>query len=121
MSELKRMAKLLNMPTTEGIRLGDVYTLASDKIEKLEAQLDASLPLIAELDLRVKAALRREEKLKTDLKDSKFWQNHWKNESSSAKAKLDAVLNAEIRTDWTGSKVNDLDTVQAALNGDDDE
>ena len=66
MSELKRMAKLLNMPTTEGIRLGDVYTLASDKIEKLEAQLDASLPLIAELDLRVKAALRREEKLEAE-------------------------------------------------------
>ena len=32
-------------------------------------------------------------------------------------AQLDAVLNAVIRTDWTGSKVSELDTVQAALNG----
>ena len=31
---------------------------------------------------------KRIEELEKDLKDSKFWQAHWKNESSTAKAQL---------------------------------
>ena len=62
------------------------------ELESREKKWEAS---VESLERQLEEDMQSIEKLEADLNDSKFWQNHWKNESSSAKAQL-----AEYEAAW---------------------